>query len=288
MTNQRPSLPYATYDVFTDVPFGGNPLAVVWHADDVPDAQLQIIAREFNYSETVFILKPAQEIHTARLRIFTPNQELPFAGHPTIGAIVALSEAGHGPDLTLELGVGPLAGRIEHGNASIHATQNLTHLALPKPNLIAQVLRLQAGDLISNPVMVSLGVPFTFTEVASRDALSRVQIDIAAMHEGNVLYPSGLDFSQVVFWREAQDTQGATLHMRVFAPLDGIPEDPATGSAAAALAALMFETSSETIDLHIHQGDDMGRPSIITAKADASGVMIGGTALKMMEGHLFL
>jgi trans-2,3-dihydro-3-hydroxyanthranilate isomerase len=284
----RRSLRYSTYDVFTSIPFGGNPLAVVWGADDLPEAHLQIIAREFNYSETVFILKPKHDAHTARLRIFTPNQELPFAGHPTIGAIVALSEAGHGSDMTLELGVGPLAAHITNGSASLHATQSLEHLARPDTDLIARVLGLQTTELISQPIMATLGVPFTFTEVSSREVLSRVRIDLAAMHEGNAAHPSGRDFSQAVYWRDTQNNETITVHMRMFAPLDSIPEDPATGSAAATLAALMCEAAGETVDLKIHQGEDMGRPSTISAQADSSGVTIGGTALRMMEGRIFI
>ncbi|WP_417258995.1 PhzF family phenazine biosynthesis protein [Celeribacter sp.] len=272
---------YFTYDVFTDTPFGGNPLAVIPQADALPEAQLQQIAREFNYSETVFILPPQDPANTARLRIFTPTMEVPFAGHPTIGAAVALTDLGHGPELRLELDVGLILAQSAQGHAAFTATQNLDVLAHPEADLVARTLGLDAADLKGAPVMAGMGLTFTFTELTSRAALTRASVDIATMREGHARYPKGLDFAQAPYWRD-----GDTVHMRMFAPLDNIPEDPATGSAAAALGRLLSAEADAPLSITIHQGDDMGRPSRISVKADTTGVTIGGQARRMMEGRL--
>ena len=272
---------FFTYDVFTDTPFGGNPLAVIPQAAALPEAQLQQIAREFNYSETVFILPPRDPANTARLRIFTPTMEVPFAGHPTIGAAVALSEAGHDPALRLELDVGLIMAQSADGHATFTATQALDIFARPEADLVARTLGLAPSDLKGAPVMAGMGLTFTFSELASRAALARACVDIAAMREGHARYPMGLDFAQAPYWRD-----GDTVHMRMFAPLDNIPEDPATGSAAAALGRLVCAEANAPLSLTIHQGDDMGRPSRIAVTVDSAGVTIGGHARRMMEGRL--
>lgn len=272
---------YLTYDVFTDRPFGGNPLAVVPEAEHLPEERLQKIAREFNYSETVFLYPPENAANTARLRIFTPTMEVPFAGHPTIGAAVALSEMGFGPDLRLELKVGLITAQAGNGAAHFTARQPLDTLARPDAALVARALGLEEDDLKSAPVMAGMGLACTFTELSSRAALSRIATDVARFREGHARYPMGLDFAQVPWWRD-----GDTVHMRMFAPLDDIPEDPATGSAAAALGRLLFEETGEALSFTVHQGDDMGRPSRITVSVETGSVTIGGRALRMMEGRL--
>lgn len=272
---------YLTYDVFTDRPFGGNPLAVVPEATSLPEDQLQKIAREFNYSETVFLYPPEDSANTARLRIFTPTMEVPFAGHPTIGAAVALSEMGHGPDLRLELKVGLITAQAENGNARFTARQPLETLAHPDAALVASALGLEMADFKSAPIMAGMGLAFTFTELTTREALSRISTDLAHFRAGHARYPMGLDFAQAPYWRD-----GETVHLRMFAPLDDIPEDPATGSAAAALGRVFFEATREDLSFEIHQGDDMGRPSRITVSVDAGSVTIGGQAIRMMEGAL--
>ncbi|WP_226550476.1 PhzF family phenazine biosynthesis protein [Celeribacter naphthalenivorans] len=272
---------YLTYDVFTDRAFGGNPLAVVPEADTLPEEQLQKIAREFNYSETVFLYPPKEAGNTARLRIFTPTMEVPFAGHPTIGAAVALSEMGYGPELRLELKVGLITAKAADGKAEFTATQPLETVAHPEAALVAKALGLSESDLKSAPVMAGMGLAFTFTELTSRAALARVTCDIASFREGHARYPMGLDFAQAPYWRD-----GETVHLRMFAPLDDIPEDPATGSAAAALGRVFQERDGGDITMTIHQGDDMGRPSRISVHATPEGVTIGGQAIRMMEGKL--
>ncbi|MBW6417688.1 PhzF family phenazine biosynthesis protein [Celeribacter sp. PS-C1] len=272
---------YLTYDVFTDRAFGGNPLAVVPDAGALPEEQLQKIAREFNYSETVFLFPPENAGNTARLRIFTPTMEMPFAGHPTIGAAVALSELGHGPELRLELKVGLITAKVADGKAEFTATQPLKTFAHPDPALVAKALGLAESDLKSAPVMAGIGLPTTFTELTSRAALARITCDIATFREGHARYQTEHDFAQAAYWRD-----GDTVHMRMFAPLDNIPEDPATGSAAAALGRLFQERVGNDVTMTIHQGDDMGRPSRISVHATPDGVTIGGQAIRMMEGTL--
>ena len=281
-------LSYAVYDVFTETAFGGNPLAVVFDADALSSAQMQVIAREFNFSETVFVLSPKDPNNTANLRIFTPTQELPFAGHPTIGAAVALADKGFGPALSLELKVGVLPAHAANGAASFVASQALDIIAHPDRDLIAQVLGVKTSDIATAPVLASMGVPFTFTELTSRAALSNIDIDLPAMKRGRATYPTGLDFSQAAYWRDADagTDDHDVVHIRMFAPLDNITEDPATGSAAAALANLMSTQTGAPVNLTLYQGQDMGRPSVISAQATPTGVTISGPAVQVMQGQL--
>lgn len=271
---------YLVYDVFTDRRFGGNQLAVIPDATGLAEDDLQRIAREFNFSETTFVSPPRDPAHTARVRIFTPTMEVPFAGHPTIGTAVALSEAGQGPDMVLELGVGPLAARAEDGAARFTTEVPLQRLAAPDPALVARALGIKPDRIKSPPVMASLGLGFTLTELDSRATLARLQPDIATFREGAAAYPQGLDFAQFA-WVE----DGGEIHARMFAPLDDIPEDPATGSAAATLAALLAEARGAFAGT-IHQGADMGRPSRIEVDAVPGRVTVSGQAVRVMEGRL--
>ena len=275
---------YVVYDVFTDTRFGGNQLAVFPDATTLPEAELQAIAAEFNFSEVTFVYPPEDATHTARVRIFTPTMEVPFAGHPVIGTAIALSDAGHGPDMVLELGVGPLSCRVEDGIAAFTTEATLEVLATPDPALVARALGLQPSDITAEthpPTMATLGLPFTITQLASRAALSACQTDIAAFREGAKTHPGGLDFAQFAYVRE-----GDTVHARMFAPLDNIPEDPATGSACATLAALLAKTLGKDLSLTVHQGEDMGRPSRITLQTDRGRVTVSGQAVRVMEGRL--
>lgn len=275
---------YAVYDVFTDTRFGGNQLAIFPDATTLPEADLQAIAAEFNFSEVTFVFPPEDTAHTARVRIFTPTMEIPFAGHPVIGTAIALADAGHGPDMVLELGVGPLPCRVENGTAAFTTAAALETLAMPDPTLVARALSLQPSDITTEthpPTMATLGLPFTLTELVSRTALSACQTDIAAFRDGAKAHPGGLDFAQFAYVRE-----GNTVHARMFAPLDNIPEDPATGSACATLAALLADRLGRDLSLSVHQGEDMGRPSRIGLHTDRGRVTVSGQAVKVMQGRL--
>ncbi len=274
--------PYLTLDVFTSTPFTGNPLAVIPDATSLPETALQRIAAEFNYSETTFVFPPDDPAHTAKVRIFTPTMEIPFAGHPLIGTAVALARADHGPDLILETGVGPIRAHATATEARFTTQVALEILAHPAPALVARALSLSESDIAAPPVMASVGLPFTLTELTSRAALSRATPDTQAFRDGHAAHPSGLDFAQYAWVRD-----GSTIHARMFAPLDMIPEDPATGSAAAALAAFLTSTEGP-LTATIHQGDDMGRPSRIGVSTTATSVTISGAAVPVMQGTLAL
>lgn len=273
---------YLVYDVFTDRPFAGNQLAIVPNAAELPEERLQALAREFNFSETVFLFPP-EGPGVAKVRIFTPTMEVPFAGHPVIGTAVMLAEAGLGPDMVLELGIGPMAVRAAGGHGAFTNLTPLTRLAMPDPALVARALGTPEGTLKGAPVMAGVGLPFTFTELVDRAALSDLVPDAGAFREGNARYPTGLDFAQYAYTRD-----NGTIHARMFAPLDNIPEDPATGSAAAALGALLCAQDGETVILTIHQGEDMGRPSRFTVEARPGAVTVSGPALRIMEGKVML
>ncbi|MEQ9693940.1 PhzF family phenazine biosynthesis protein [Shimia sp. SDUM112013] len=277
---------YVVYDVFTDKPFGGNQLAVFPDATDLAEDQLQSIAAEFNFSEVTFVYPSENPDHTAKVRIFTPTMEVPFAGHPTIGTAVALADLGQGPEMVLDLGIGPLACRADAGHAQFTTNAPLETLARPDPDLVARALGISRDAILTTthaPTMVSLGLGFTITELDCRDTLAALETDIAAFRTGNARYPSGLDFAQFAYVRE-----GDVIHARMFAPLDNIPEDPATGSACATLGALLAEIAGQDVTLRVHQGDDMGRPSVIGVTTLDSAVTISGQACKVMEGRLCL
>ncbi|SHJ21545.1 trans-2,3-dihydro-3-hydroxyanthranilate isomerase [Shimia gijangensis] len=275
---------YVVYDVFTEKPFGGNQLAVFPDASDLPEQELQSIAAEFNFSEVTFVTPPDDLSNTAKVRIFTPTMEVPFAGHPTIGTAVALADLGYGPDMVLELGVGPLACRAEKGSAQFTTHVPLDIMAHPDPCLVARALGASQDAILTSthaPVMASLGLAFTLTELDCRDTLAALQPDVGAFREGTKAHPSGLDFAQFAYVREAD-----VIHARMFAPLDNIPEDPATGSACATLGALLAQLQGQDVTLRVHQGDELGRPSVIGVTTDNGSVTISGAAVKTMEGRL--
>jgi trans-2,3-dihydro-3-hydroxyanthranilate isomerase len=277
---------YLVYDVFTETPFGGNPLAVIPDATGLEDGLLPRIAREFNFSETTFVYPPEDPAHTARVRIFTPTQEVPFAGHPTIGTAVALHALGRPGRMVLELGVGPIACSVTGGRARFVTTRPLERLHAPEPATVAACLGLSEGDIRTEahgPVMASLGLPFVFVEVADAATLARCAPDVAAFRRAEALHPAPFDFAVAAYVRD-----GRSVRMRMFAPLDNIPEDPATGSAAAALGALLRDLEGAALTLDVAQGVEMGRPSRIGVEAGPEGVAISGSACRVMEGRLTL
>ncbi|WP_226780587.1 PhzF family phenazine biosynthesis protein [Oceaniglobus trochenteri] len=282
---------YLVYDVFTDTAFGGNPLAIIPDATALPEAQLQQIAREFNFSETTFVYPPRDPAHTARVRIFTPTMEIPFAGHPLIGTALALHDMGRGDTLTLEVEVGPIGCTVEGGLARFTSTTPLQVESHPALGDVAACLSLAPGQIRTDrhqPVQAGVGLPFVLAELSDGAALSAAQPAIEAYRKCAADYPSQLDFAILAYVRE-----GAEVSARMFAPLDNIPEDPATGSACAALVAFLSQMEGQSLTLMIEQGVDMGRPSSIHAEAEIEGglcraVHIAGRARRMMEGRLTL
>ena len=297
---------YHTLDVFTDRVFGGNPLAVFPDADAIAPGMMQRIARELNLSETVFVRwgEPAAGAD-CDVRIFTPGTELPFAGHPTIGTAILLASLGRagaeggGARIVLGEGVGPVPVdvRMEGGRP---AFAMLTAARLPQPgppppapDVVARVLSLDETDLGGSlgTAFASSGVPFLFVSVRDRDALGRARVDGGAWerHLSGAWGPH--------LYVVTDDVEGeATLRARMFAPAMGISEDPATGGAVTALAALLAARDASgdgTLRWVVEQGVEMGRPSRLQVEADIRGgalaaVRVGGGAVLVGEGEMVL
>ncbi|KQI73167.1 phenazine biosynthesis protein [Loktanella sp. 5RATIMAR09] len=280
---------YLVYDVFTDTPFGGNQLAVFPDATALPEAQLQKIAREFNFSEVTFVYPPKDPANTAKVRIFTPTMEIPFAGHPTIGTAIALRDEGHAGPMTLELGVGPIDCEFIGDSAAFTIAAPLDRRATPDPVLVAAALGLgiDAIDVTTHaPVQASIGLPFVLVALRSKADLDACAPSVAHIRQGAETYPAGIDFALFAYVRT-----GTQIDARMFAPLDNIPEDPATGSASATLAALLTEELGQDLALDILQGEKMGRPSRIAARtihATPVSVTISGNAVRTMQGTLLV
>ncbi len=295
---------FTTYDVFTDTRFAGNPLAVVWDADELNDAQMQTIAREFNLSETIFVRAPANAQHAASVRIFTPGKELPFAGHPTIGCAIAIAEARHrdgGLDdllLVLEEKIGPVrcGVKLSADGASFaeFAAPKLSAPAGADPSVAAaaQALGLDESDIGFDkhaPSLFSAGVPFAMIPVASIDALARAKPTIASLS-------ATLGATEIFLYTRAAPGAAHSFQARMFAPEIGIVEDPATGSAAAAFAGVLARFEDLPDGWHtlpILQGAEMGRPSLIGLEVHIeggalAGARIAGKAVKVSEGVLYI
>lgn len=291
---------FVTVDVFTNRAFGGNPLAVVLDAQGLSASQMQAIATEFNYAETTFVLPPWGLGHTAHVRIFTPRTEIPFAGHPNVGTGVVLArelEANGGAPLErllFEEAAGLVPIRVLRDGGTVIGVEFTAPERLqvgPAVSVmdVAACLSLDAADIKLNnhpPQVLSVGLPFLVVELKSRGALGLAKPNVLS-HE-HILPPVGTD---AIF----AYSLGATpeeLQARMFSPLDGIPEDPATGSAAAATIALLATFRSERdgeIAWRIEQGIEMGRPSLLlgrTEKRDGmvTAVHIAGSAVQVMSG----
>lgn len=276
---------YLVYDVFTDQAFGGNQLAVFPDARTLPQDKLQQIAAEFNYSEVTFVYPPIQPENTAKVRIFTPTSEIDFAGHPTIGTIIALSDLGRASPMVLELGVGPLTCARTTEGAAFTTSVPLEKFAEPDAVLVASALGLPFEAINTKthvPIQASMGLPFTLVELDSRTSLAACQPQTEVFREAVARYPASLDFAIFAYIRD-----GGKITSRMFAPLDNIVEDPATGSASATLAALLTDLLDAPQSFSFSQGEDMGRPSKIHAKTTQNpvSVTITGNAVQTMAGR---
>lgn len=291
-------LRYVLLDVFTDRPLSGNPLAVVLDADRLTDSEMQSIAAEFNLSETVFIQKPSSERHTAALRIFTPKVELPFAGHPTVGASVVLGLQHRTSAVRLEEKVGLITSVFEKKSRMMgHARFSLPRLPgvigkAPDAGAIAGTLGLDLEEIGTErfqPALCSAGVPFYMVPVKNAEALARIRLERRGWDQ---VYPEG-NHSVYVFTPTPEE-KGNDLAARMFSPGMGIPEDPATGAAAAALLALLAPYYPDGANqIALRQGLEMGRPSHIMLqlrKQDGQFTHggIGGDAVIIGEGSLEL
>jgi trans-2,3-dihydro-3-hydroxyanthranilate isomerase len=297
-------LAYHLLDVFAQRPFAGNGLAVVVDADGLDRQQMQAIAREFNLSETAFVLAPRDPIHTARLRIFTPTTELPFAGHPTIGAACLIASL-RAPDM---IGRQPLQIVLEEQAGAVVCEvsrfRNLLRGSFvpPQPPAISGVLpdraeiaaALGLGEAVigfdaHEPAVASAGLPFAFVPVNSLSALNEIKPDFSR-------FPTAFRLERPGVFVYARETSDPAHHVqaRVFAPGLGVSEDPATGSAAAAFAAVAVHFERPENGEHeivIEQGFSIGRPSHIGLTLRiADGVLaetrVSGACVKVGDGVL--
>lgn len=289
------SFDYITLDVFTDTRFGGNPLAVFTDARGLNDAEMQSLAAEMNYSETTFVLPPDDPANTARVRIFHRTAEMPFAGHPNVGTGFAL--AGLRPEagdvLRFEEIAGLVAIRIDRDasgtvlGAEIDAPQPLQLLGTLPAETVAACIGIEAADVLTaahQPTRASMGVDFVLAEVTA-DALARAAPDIAAFHRGaDAFAGSSVRLSIFAYARD-----GNAIRARMFSPLTGTWEDPATGSANVALAGLLLSlTDADEARFTVRQGVEMGRPSDLRlhARRTADGIRasVAGRCVPMFRG----
>ncbi|HBK04748.1 MAG TPA: PhzF family phenazine biosynthesis protein [Acetobacteraceae bacterium] len=298
------SYDFVTVNVFTDERFGGNPLAVLPDATGLTDAQMQAIAAEFNLSETTFVLPPDNPQHHARVRIFSRKSEMPFAGHPNVGTgFVLATIAGDPPEhYTFEEIAGLVRVHIlrdanrQISGARIAAPRSLSiDIGIPV-EVVAGCASLSPDDIATlshTPLVASVGTPFVLAEVASVEALSRARPDLSAFRSAADEF-AGMDGRFALYLYAWMPGDERRIRARMFAPLGGTPEDPATGSAAATLAALLTSIApGDNVDLSyaIEQGVEMGRPSLILASAVKTGegpvsASVAGSCVPVSRGTL--
>jgi len=276
------SLRYEVVDVFTDRPFTGNPLAVVFDADDLSRDQMQAIAREFHLSETVFVLPPTVDGATYRVRIFTPTEELPFAGHPSIGAAVTQMRRGIlKPGRVLqECGAGLLPVEVSGDGRAVLTGGTATLGPVLDPQPLLDAVALNADDLAGPPPRIAgcgLDYPYLLVTAAALDRAMAPR--------------SGLAEICLAAW----DAESRVAHMRVFAPGSGVVEDPATGSAALGLGVFLLGSgllpaTGESSYL-VHQGEQLGRPSVLDCTVSAvdgqvERVTVAGSVVPIARGEI--
>jgi trans-2,3-dihydro-3-hydroxyanthranilate isomerase len=299
------SYKFHTADVFTDTQFGGNQLAVIVDARGLTTEQMTAITREFNFSETVFVLPADDSAHTRRIRIFTPGAEIPFAGHPTVGTAFVLASTGeielNGDEtrIVFEEGVGPVPVLIRSRNGKPEFAQ-LTAAKIPERSsqaydvaTVAAVASLTVDDIDTDGVHAieawSAGLYYLFVPVRTPGALARARIktDLWEKSLRDSLAPD-------VYLFVEDDESPEIIRARMFAPHFGVPEDPATGSAAASFGGYLAARSSVkdgTLRYTIHQGVEMGRPSLLELEVDVDGgnvtaVRVGGASVLVTSGVL--
>jgi trans-2,3-dihydro-3-hydroxyanthranilate isomerase len=305
-----PTRRFIQVDVFTETPFCGNPLAVILDGHGLTGDQMQAIAREMNLSETTFILPPTDASAHVKVRIFTPQIELPFAGHPVVGTGYVLATEGLLPRpaesfaIRLELGVGVLPVDIACADGAVaqvimtqRAPQFLAELPLDDVGQLARGLGIEAQDLLSAGLptqLVSTGLPQLVVPLRSLAAMRAITLELGVLHTICERYGT---HSIYAFTCETV-TPSAQVHSRLFAPLAGVLEDPATGSASGALGAYLvhhrvFGGEAEVIRLENEQGYEMGRPSRILIEVSRNGgtitrVRVGGQVVKVLDGTIYV
>ena len=291
---------YFICDVFTDEQFGGNQLAVLPEASGLTTELMQKIAREFNFSESTFVFPPEQG-HCRKVRIFTPTIEVPFAGHPNVGTAFALVTAGEfgdiGSETTLtfeeEAGLVPVyVKRTEKGYwCELKAPEAVSLGDSITSEFIAEILCLETADIITElhpPQVASVGLPFLMVQLKDLGALERARINGMALDK---LKAQGVTPDIHLYIKSHDEFD---IRARMFAPLDGVPEDPATGSANCALVGMLthYESARDgDFQWRIAQGVEMGRPSLLQARTqkrdgEVAAVFIGGDSVLVSEGHI--
>lgn len=286
---------FVLVDVFTDRPFGGNQLAVFPDAEGIPEDTMRRLAREFNFSEITFVLPPRDPAHTCQVRIFTPEQELPFAGHPTVGTAAVLASLGRRPGergFVFEEGVGPVTVTVEGPTIRLHlhTPEYASAAATPPVPALAGALALPA-DAVVESWYAGVGVRFCFVRLADRELVDRARLDRTAWEVG---VADNWSPHLCVFAGDFRD--GARLYVRMFAPAMGIDEDPATGAAFAALVASLAQRApgrDGVYRLQVDQGVAMGRPSVLEGTATKENgrlteVTVGGRAVIVGAGSMTL
>ena len=294
---------YYICDVFTETRFGGNQLAVLPQAVGLSTQQMQEIAREFNFSETTFVF-PARAGHTRHVRIFTPAREIPFAGHPNVGTAFVLASAGEFGEIKSSLTVtfeeegGLVSVAIQEAGGKVASCELTAPQALSfgktlPVELVAAAIAIDSQEIVTKthgPQVASVGLPFIMVELRDRSVLERARI---SMNGFEALAAEDVMPDVYLYTR---GTDGFDIRARMFAPLSGVPEDPATGSANCALAGLLAHYSQDSngsFSWRIAQGVEMGRPSTLIARAEKKdGVVqttrIGGAAVLVSEGTIYL
>jgi trans-2,3-dihydro-3-hydroxyanthranilate isomerase len=291
---------YYICDVFTDTRFGGNQLAVLPEAQGLSDRKMQQIAREFNFAESTFVF-PAEAGQTRKVRIFTPSTEVPFAGHPNVGTAFALATAGEfGPiessiAVTFEekAGLVPITIQRRAGGfwCELKAPQRLTLGGTVSAEIVARAVSLSPDDIVTRthpPQVASVGLPFLMTELKDRAVLQRARVNMDGL---DALVAAGVTPDVHLYVRSGDEFD---IRARMFAPLDGVPEDPATGSANCALAGLLSHHEAKadgSFQWRISQGVEMGRPSVLEARTEKRdgavvNVWIGGASVLVSEGMI--
>jgi trans-2,3-dihydro-3-hydroxyanthranilate isomerase len=302
------ALTFHTLDVFTDRRFGGNPLAVVLGADELAPPQMQTIARELNLSETVFVLKPDNPAHSAKIRIFTPGRELPFAGHPTIGTAILLAElrtplANGERDAiimleqaigTVRVGVRSRAGQAPFAEFDAPKLPQKAGTLAARDRLAGALglLPREIGFENHTALRIAAGNTFAYVPVTSLDAIAKARVNGA---HWAATFPDNEVDGVYLYSRECVH-KGAAFHARMFAPQLGVPEDPATGAAAVGFAGVLREFDVLPDGAHkrvIEQGYEMDRPSaivltLIVAGSKLDTVRIGGNAVRVVDGTMAL
>jgi trans-2,3-dihydro-3-hydroxyanthranilate isomerase len=294
---------YYICDVFTETRFGGNQLAVLPQAVGLSTQQMQAIAREFNFSETTFVF-PARAGHTRHVRIFTPVREIPFAGHPNVGTAFVLASAGEFGEIKSSLTVtfeeksGLVSVTIQEAGGKVASCELTAPQALSfgktlPVELVAAAISIDSKDVVTKthgPQVASVGLPFIMVELRDRSVLEHARISMSGFEA-----LAAQDVMPDVYLY-TRGTDGFDIRARMFAPLSGVPEDPATGSANCALAGLLAHYSQDpngSFSWRIAQGVEMGRPSTLIARAEKKdGVVqttrIGGAAVLVSEGTIYL